>query len=103
MWTMKIYLSLVFRRNHLVKFNLFFYSKETSLVQQNVLGQNMPEILEDSSELFLNESSVSQDIVLQQVLSSMPALSKYKSATKKFTSWLRTWNTHSSFIIYMIE
>lgn len=98
MWTMKIYLSLVFKRNHLVKFNLFFYSKETSLVQQNVLGQNMPEILEDSSELFLNESSVSQDIVLQQVLSSMPALSKYKSATKNI--YILAQNMEHTFLIH---
>lgn len=101
MWTMKIYLSLVFKRNHLVKLNLFFYSKETSLVQQNVLGQDMPEILEDGSELFLNESSVSQDIVLQQMLSSTPALSKYKSATKNI--YILAQNMEHTFLIHHLH
>lgn len=47
-----------------------------------MFGQNMPELVEDNSELFPNECLVSQDIVLQKKLSSMPALSKQKSATK---------------------
>lgn len=61
----------------------------------------MPEILEDSSELFLNESSVSRDIVLQQVLSSMPALSKYKSATKNI--YILAQNTEHIFLIHHLH
>ena len=61
----------------------------------------MPEILENSSELFINESSVSRDIVLQQMVCSMPALSNYKSATKNI--YILAQNMEHTFLIHNLH
>ena len=61
----------------------------------------MPEILENSSELFINESSVSRDIVLQQMVYSMPALSNYKSATKNI--YILAQNMEHTFLIHNLH